>query len=170
MSTTAQSYHTPALGGSAMNVDHGQRYVSSRRSSSSSSNSLSRPFSAVPQTHMPSSYRNRNGYFACSPADGEESLNIDDRDQMEDRDTRVADQRAFTPTATVAKGKQRAMEHNERPATMFQIGEGRRREYKSDWLIDEAGSVAGADAWVERDRVVLILGCECINPPFLSSH
>lgn len=56
-----------------------------------------------------------------------------------------------------SKGKQRAVE---RPATMFTIGEQQTREQRSAWMVDEAGAMEGADAWVLRDRVILILGRE----------
>lgn len=68
-----------------------------------------------------------------------------------------------TPMPSAYKGKQKAASSNsDRPTTMFHLGEGRRKEWKSDWIIDEDRARSGADAWIERDRVVLVLGRKSI--------
>jgi hypothetical protein len=66
------------------------------------------------------------------------------------------DGRMSIPSAL--KGKQRASA----PAGSIDMGtrnEGK-REYRSTWIIDEESSIVGADAWMERDRVILVLGRE----------
>jgi hypothetical protein len=41
---------------------------------------------------------------------------------------------------------------------MFNIGEQAKKESRSGWMIDEESGSAGMDAWVERDRVILVIG------------
>lgn len=64
------------------------------------------------------------------------------------------------PVAYVWKGKEKASTHHERPSTMYQMGEDRPREYKASWMINEEVASVGAESWVERERVILILGRE----------
>ena len=66
------------------------------------------------------------------------------------------------PISSVLKGKQKESAPMDRPAS-FHTGEGGKRELRSTWIVDEESSITGADAWVERDRVVLVLGRE--SPP-----
>jgi len=61
--------------------------------------------------------------------------------------------------SSVLKGKQRESAFMDRPSS-FHSGDGGKREYRSTWIVDEESSIIGADAWVERDRVVLVLGRE----------
>ena len=61
--------------------------------------------------------------------------------------------------SSVLKGKQREFAFMDRPSSV-NSGDGGKKGYRSTWIVDEESSMIGADAWVERDRVVLVLGRE----------
>jgi hypothetical protein len=117
--------------------------VSQRRSSSSSSGSHTGQTTAPPQSHTsshpPISFPNVTNGTTEVPAFQLHQKNV--------------------PISSVLKGKQKESVPMDRPAS-FHTGEGGKREYRSTWIVDEESSMIGADAWVERDRVVLVLGRE----------
>lgn len=61
------------------------------------------------------------------------------------------------PISSLLKGKQRASAPVDNRISMHG-GEERRSQYRSTWIVDGESGMVGADAWVERDRVVLVLG------------
>lgn len=154
------------------------RYVSSRRSSSSSATSssgghakaIARPYSYIAPAQA--------DQFADSSGGREELLwsqsdlygMTQDAGAGPSSASASANASLEPSMARVSKGKERATGYDQRPATMLQPGEPRRKAFKSDWMVDEAGAMAGVDAWVERDRVILILGRECIIPRAIGHH
>ena len=120
--------------------DHQTRRTSQRRSSSSSSGSHTGPNIAPPQSHTPSH----------PPVSFPDSTTEVPAFQLHQKNV---------PISSVLKGKQKESIPMDRPAS-FHTGEGGKREYRSTWIVDEESSMIGADAWVERDRVVLVLGRE----------
>lgn len=130
-------------------------YTSSRRSSSSSSSgSQSGRVVARPQSHTPTSpYRDPQSSSHSSASDQTEVLAASQSDLQA---VRPAHTHLSIPSAF--KGKQKAT--SDRPATMFSIGEQKRKEHRSGWMVDDVCAMDGADAWVLRDRVILILGRE----------
>jgi hypothetical protein len=115
--------------------------VSQRRSSSSSSGSQIGQTTAPSQSHTsghpPSSFPNVTNGMTEVPAFQLPPKNV--------------------PISSLLKGKQKESVPMDRPAS-FRTGDGGKREYRSTWIVDEESSMIGADAWVERDRVVLVLG------------
>ena len=141
--------------------------MSSRRSSASSSGSQTKPIIARPDSHAPtaSTPNDNPEYFARQ----EEELLASQQSLHPRADGTGYGNGTRPPVPNGWKGKQRAS-NNERPTFMFHIGEDRPREYRCAWSINEEIARVGADAWVERDRVILILGREsvaCLLVPFL---
>jgi hypothetical protein len=136
--------------------EHG--YTSSRRSSSSSSSgSQSGRVIARPQSHIPTSpYRDPQSSSHSSASDQTEVLASSQPDLQA-----VRPSNAHLSIPSTLKGKQRAV--SDRPATMFSIGEQKKKEHRSGWMVDDVCAMDGADAWVLRDRVMLILGRKSIN-------
>lgn len=109
----------------------------------------------------PSTYQSSIGYFTQQALNTREELLSPEYDMNSgSHNHRMEDPRALAPVPHAYKGKERAAIPSDRPSTMFHIGEGRPKEYRSDWMVDEAGARAGADAWGERDRVILVVGRE----------
>lgn len=140
-----QSNHDP---------DNTGRPGSPRRSSSSSSSSQTGRVIARPQSHTPTASKpytsptnEKTEVLAAQP----DSHNFPQSSTQKD---------VHLSIPSLIKGKQKASAPGERPATMFNIGEEGKREYRSPWMIDEESGREGADSWVERDRVVLVLGRE----------
>jgi hypothetical protein len=125
--------------------------ISSRRSSASSSSSQTGRVSARPQSHTPTASKP----YTSPNEDTEVLASQSDLSTFPQPPTQK-DVHLRIPS--LLKGKQRGSNSFDRPATMFNIGEEKKREYRSPWIIDEDSGRAGADAWVERDRVVLVLG------------
>lgn len=173
---TAQSLANPTSRGSATSVEEARGHESSSRPlSSSSSGSQSRPFIARPPFQGSPSDPVYLGYFVHESLDSEAQERIPQPGSCGGQNSWEMGRGgmdAFTPApdSNLSKGKQRATTYNDGPATMFSVGEGRRKEYKSDWMIDEASSSAGADTWVERERVILVLGRESIRDPSRDRH
>jgi hypothetical protein len=122
-------------------VDYQTRRISQRRSSSSSSGSHSGHITAPPQSHTPSHPP------VSFPSTADERTEVP---AAQLHQTNV-------PISSVLKGKQKESVPMDKPSS-FHTGEGGKREYRSTWIVDEESSMIGADAWVERDRVVLVLG------------
>lgn len=127
---------------------------SPRRSSASSSTSQTGRVIARPQSHTPTASKpyisptnEQTEVLAAQP----DSHNFPQSSTQKD---------VHLSIPSLIKGKQKASAPGERPATMFNIGEEGKREYRSPWMIDEDGGREGSDSWVERDRVVLVLGRE----------
>jgi hypothetical protein len=131
--------------------------ISSRRSSSSSlSSSQTGRVSARPQSHTPTASQQ---YASPTIIDTEGLASQPESTTPTQKDVHLR-------IPSLLKGKQRASTSFDRPATMFNIGEEKKREYRSPWIIDEDSGRAGADAWVERDRVVLILGRKSVTDQY----
>jgi hypothetical protein len=127
-------------------------YVSSRRSSSSSTSSHTGRVVARPHSHMPT---NPSSSFSSL---GNERTEVLASSQPDFQSYQLSGQRpGHLSVPSPSKGKQRASSV-ERPATMFNIGEQAKKESRSGWMIDEESGSAGMDAWVERDRVILVIG------------
>jgi len=132
--------------GHASDNDYQPRYISSRSSSSSSSGSQPGRITALSQSHTPS----RSPVSSPNLSNGGTDI-LASQSEMQ----------SYPPTQKdiplYLKGKQRASVPMDRPSSM---NGGEERTYRSTWMVDEEKGQLGADAWVERDRVILVLGRE----------
>lgn len=163
MAATLSHYTSSESGASTPN--YGTRYASSRRSSSSSSSSQSKAMVARPYSHMPTTTTSaaQSGYFAHEPTVDQVELLISQQNLHAKAEGLGSEPgSAFTesrpPVANVWKGKERAATYHERPSTMYQMGEDTPKGFRASWMINEEVASVGAESWVERDRVILILG------------
>lgn len=112
----------------------------------------------------------RPGYFADEPTEEKEEVLLSQQNLHAAAQTAgpvPTMPESRPPVANVWKGKGKAL-NQERPTTM--LGEDRPREYRSSWTINGEIANVGADSWIERDRVILILGRESATRLLRGAH